>query len=236
MEFFRYFPRIEYGNDIVTNITVRSKIRESILNNTLLYYPYIVSDFERPDTLSISYYGHSKYTWLIFYANDIFDPIYDWVLTYDNFIKYLNNKYSVIGDSRPGFQIANQTIHAYINERNLIVDWTTWANEVVETMNEVETSHSFSVGEIISLISTGGTEQKVRVTKIDNTVIPARIVSFEPIFDDSLSGILTVPMGGKYIKTKYRYEEELNESKRNIKLLDEVYKNQIMSELKKIYR
>lgn len=96
MKHFAYYPQIEYSNQLVTNITVRGKIRDAILQQAALYYKYTVSDGERPDTISSKYYGNSSYVWAIFYANNIFDPTFDWPLDSDNFNKYVSQKYGSI--------------------------------------------------------------------------------------------------------------------------------------------
>jgi len=93
MEYFKYFPVIEYENNQVVNILARVKLRDYLKKNTYIYQPYTLKDFDRPDTLADHYYGNFKYAWLIFYANDIYDPVKDWVLDNDNFYKYLNHKY-----------------------------------------------------------------------------------------------------------------------------------------------
>jgi len=63
-----YFDRIGYlnydltGNPnnnpiIVKNIFFRFHIINSILTNTLVYYPYYVNDGETPETIAYRYYG-----------------------------------------------------------------------------------------------------------------------------------------------------------------------------------
>lgn len=93
MKHFAYYPQIEYSNQLATNITVRGKIRDAILKQSALYYKYIIADGERADVIASKYYGNSSCVWAIFYANNIFDPHFDWPLDSDNFNKYINQKY-----------------------------------------------------------------------------------------------------------------------------------------------
>ena len=52
MEYFKYLPTIEYANNEAVNILARAKIRDYLKKNTYIYQPYIVKDFDRPDTLA----------------------------------------------------------------------------------------------------------------------------------------------------------------------------------------
>jgi hypothetical protein len=96
MKHFAYYPQIEYSNQLVTNITVRGKIRDAILKQSALYYKYTVADGERPDVISSKYYGNSSYVWAIFYANNIFDPNFQWPLDSNIFNKYITQKYGSV--------------------------------------------------------------------------------------------------------------------------------------------
>jgi len=93
MQYFSMFPTVEYCDNQVVNIMARNKIIDAIKNLTYVYYEYTVKDYERPDILANTYYGNYKHAWLIFYANDIYDPIREWVLSERDFTKYLNYKY-----------------------------------------------------------------------------------------------------------------------------------------------
>lgn len=93
MDYFKHFPSIQYGEEETVNLLVRLKLREYIKNNIFLYHEHELTDYERPDILSHQYYGNFKYTWLILYANDIFDPVRDWYKSYGDFYNYINFKY-----------------------------------------------------------------------------------------------------------------------------------------------
>lgn len=93
---FEFFPKIEYSNNSAVNLMVRAKVRDAILENTALFYKYTLSDDERPDIIASKYYGNSGYTWAIFYANGIVDPILDWHKSAYQFQAYLLDKYSTI--------------------------------------------------------------------------------------------------------------------------------------------
>ena len=105
-EYFSNFPRILYDIDgtnsvhptytTAINLLIRQKLRTAIEDDVVLYYPYQIKDTERPDVLSFNYYGHVRYTWLIFLVNNILDPQWDWPLDYKNFKSFLLRKYGSI--------------------------------------------------------------------------------------------------------------------------------------------
>lgn len=228
MEFFNYFPQIDYSENKMVNIVVRSRIRELVLNNAVIYYPYVVKDGERPDILSHTYYGHSKYTWLIFYVNDLFDPIFDWVLDEEAFMNYMNHKYAIEGDSRPGFQIAHQTVHEYLNGRNFVIDSQTWFADVKITLNALP--NLYYVGQKINL----GDLMVIEVLIVD---LSSKIVSFQIVYESPI-GLLRIPWDytQSHLTTKWDYENTLNEDNRHIKLLDNVFVPQIINEMKQIFK
>lgn len=167
MKYFEYLPSFEYSQLSATNIMVRAKIREYVLNNALIYYKHRIEDGQRPDFLSTEYYGNSNYTWLIFYANEIYDPIFDWPLTNEQLISYLENKVGSL-------EIAQQTPHHYLLDEKYIID---------------------------------------RATFLD----------------------VNLPANQKRMVTVYEHELNLNEEKRNIKLIDKAYVRQIVNEMQRLF-
>jgi hypothetical protein len=92
--YFEKFKNIAYANNIVVDITQRTVILNTILNNPYLFYPYDISDNERPDQISDRYYNDEYMSWLIYMSNKTYDPYYQWYLNDDEFTKYLKKKYN----------------------------------------------------------------------------------------------------------------------------------------------
>jgi hypothetical protein len=167
MKYFEYLPEIEYSELAATNIMVRAKVRDFVLNNAAVYYLHRIEDGERPDTLATKYYGNASYTWLIFYANDIFDPIFDWPMTSEQLNAHLINTYG-------NLQVAQQTPHHYLLDNEYIIDRETFLNP-------------------------------------------------------------NIPFNRKSLVTLYDHHFQINEAKRDIKLIDEVYSRQIVNEMKRLF-
>lgn len=95
-EYFNKFPLIKYNDQQAINILTRVILREDLQREQSIYLPLTIQDSERADMIAYDYYGDSHYDWLIFYANDIVDPYYDYPLNQTNFEAFLKKKYGSI--------------------------------------------------------------------------------------------------------------------------------------------
>lgn len=94
--YFSKYPIITYSDSLSVNILARVKFTEAAKRIGAIFYPYAVSDGERPDIIAANYYDDPRYSWLIYLANDIVDPYYDWVLTEKEFKEFIIKKYGSI--------------------------------------------------------------------------------------------------------------------------------------------
>jgi hypothetical protein len=94
MAFFYNFPKINYFNKETRNIIVKAAIIKQVLNQLDAFHPYIIRDYERPDTIAFDQYNDENLDWVIYFANDIMDPYYDWPLFPGPFESYLEKKYN----------------------------------------------------------------------------------------------------------------------------------------------
>ena len=172
--YFRNLPKVRY--DIngaepnkylnVTNIMKRISFKPSVIEDITDYYPYRVKDGERPDILSFQQYGSVAYAYLIMLINDIYDPLFDWPLTSQQFEKYLTSKYGSVSSAMGTTKYYYQIIRA----------------EVART----------------------GTSERIPAVKfiVDQTTYDA------------------LDLGDQSTQTVYEWEDELNDNKRDIKLID----------------
>jgi hypothetical protein len=171
MRHFRFYPRFDYCDHYSINLLVRSKIRDKLKEEGALYYETTIRDGERPDTLSRKYYGSPDYAWVILYANDIMNPLTEWVYFGREFEQYIIKKY---GSMR---RALNNVHHYELNDPNgqtYIIDEKTFF------------SGNYTPTEVSAI-------------------------------------------------TIFEYEERLNEERRNIKVIDNVYLRQLVSELNQIF-
>ena len=187
--YFRNLPKVRY--DIfgsapnkyrnVTNIMKRISFKPAVIEDISEYYPYRVKDGERPDILSFQKYGTVAYAYLIMLFNDIYDPLFDWPLTSQQFEKYLTNKYGSVSTAMGETKYYYQIVRA----------------EVART----------------------GTSERVPEVK----------------FVVDLTTYNALDTGSRTTQTNYEYEEELNDNKREILLINANFIQDIDYEVKRTF-
>lgn len=190
-KYFKKFPKIsynlnEYNTDYITNLTTRFSIEQSLKNNVIAYYPYIVKDGDTPEIIASKLYGSVERHWVILLLNDIVDPQFDWPLPYKAFYDYVEGKYVTnAGVGQTGYQWASTNTHSYYKV-------------ITETISDVV---------------------KVKEYEIDATAYANLASSFSETISLPNSGTLNVTTTKK-TKSYFEYEEEINENKKRIKLLN----------------
>ena len=98
--YFHTFPTTEYDpsgsgfTNQIQDILIRVKVRNWIKNNGALFSKYIVSEGDTPEIVSFKMYGEVKYNWVILLFNQITNTYYGWPLNRNNFLSYINSKYT----------------------------------------------------------------------------------------------------------------------------------------------
>jgi hypothetical protein len=213
MLYFNSFPLVvasDYKNNaiLLTNLMARVDIIPSLLKNPLLFYSYDLKDSDRPDILAHKYYDDSDKYWMVLYANEIMDPLYDWPLTSQQFDAYLKNKYSeAAGGDAFVLSYTTSTVQEY---RKIITtyDSTSLETTIKTVVVDLTTYNS---------ITAGSTTQTF--FKIINGISTSTGASVTRTLSKSAVSI-------------YDYELELNEAKQSIKLINSAYSNQLENDLK----
>jgi hypothetical protein len=102
MNYLLKLPKIRYKFEhdfdftrIISNITIRLAFKEIVKREKVLYYQYVIKS-ESIEVLAHKLYNDPKLFWVIAFANDIFDPYYDWpFLDMPSFYAYLQKKYGI---------------------------------------------------------------------------------------------------------------------------------------------
>ena len=200
MLYFNTLPKIltndQFGNMIVlTNILARAKFAEELQNNTMLFYEYYIQDGDTPEIIASKYYDDVNRFWLVTYANQILDPVWNWPMTNVQLLDYINNKYATEAEAedKTPYEYAISTVYKY----EKIVQTTNATTDTTETnilfIDEATYNSLIESDNTYTLPS--GESCTIKITK-------------RPV----------------YI---YDYEYELNESRRNIKIINSLFANQI---------
>jgi hypothetical protein len=209
--FFNYYPKTFYtsnnttGLESVTNLITRFKFEEGIKQNSAASYKYSIQDGDTPEIIADKYYGDVEKHWVVLLFNDIVDPQFDWPLDSRQIIEYIDKKYAANG-------AANTTVQSGI----------AWA------LSENNVQGYFK---IITTTSFDGT-QKIEKLQVDQNLyanIAATTTSYTTQAGESVTVAVT-----KETQSFYNYEINLNESKREIKLLKREFIDAVNKEFKRV--
>jgi hypothetical protein len=99
-KFFEKFPTRKYNGVDCKLITTRTALSTETKRSYTAFYDVDVKNGDRPDTVSDQIYGDSYYDWLIYYANGIVDPYYQWCLDDESLEKTIEHKYGSLAEAK----------------------------------------------------------------------------------------------------------------------------------------
>jgi len=109
--YFENFPLIPYdsvGNGnfkLVTNLLKRVAVRSKVKINASYYDTYDVKEGETPEMIADKLYDDPELHWVILLLNDITDRYHQWPKNQNQFLSYVNDKYSNV-DSTHHYEIS----------------------------------------------------------------------------------------------------------------------------------
>ena len=106
MKYFTNFPTIYYNGQKTKNIVLKYQFFQNILNDYTAFYPFVVTNNLSPQDVAEQYYGSKEWDWLVYMANDIYDPYLQWPLTNREFQNFIEEKYG-------SYEVASTTILYY---------------------------------------------------------------------------------------------------------------------------
>lgn len=218
MRYFKYFPSLQFDMDgnnqyrTVVDVFRMAAVDEIIGNDVSFYRYYDVQDGERPDHVSYTLYGAVDYYWTFFVINNNLKNVYtDWPLSQAEVDEMVEEKYSgtvltfndcncssllQVGDDIQGL-ISGAT--ATIAEKNTTMGW----------MRIENITGGFVAGELVRNPATGNF---IEITGERLEMYAAH--HFELDGEDvPRTTPLAVPV------TFREYENELNENKRQIRVI-----------------
>lgn len=205
-DYFSKFPTITYAERSVYDITRRNNFIRDTLGNPLLFLPYTIKEGEKPEDIANLYYGSVDYTWLVLMANNMLDPYHDWPMSQEVFYNYLIDKYSELSKKK-GIEV----VHWCMSELNL--------DNVVYYYREEN-------GKLVKIS---------KQTLVYNYLLTERgdILTTE---DDENLIVDVQPPAGYQAYRIFDYENDLNENKREILLVDRQYASKIDTEFRKLMK
>lgn len=94
-KYFDKFPKVQSLKDgkIITNLLIRVGVIKDIKHLSVIYYPYNIQEGDTPELIASKFYNDSEKHWVVTVLNDIYDPFYDWPMTYQQFVAFIDDKY-----------------------------------------------------------------------------------------------------------------------------------------------
>lgn len=217
-QFLGKFPTVKFNvnpdgypqYENVTNIFFRIGLIRDVLTNISSYYVYELGDGDTPESLAEQVYGDAGAHWMILYANEMFDPQFDWPMSYEAFKNYIVEKYGSL-------EWAKTNIHHYemrivktvepdrvTSETRFVVDRTHLTDQ------DLDVPYDYYQGGNNALSFT----QTVETFNFDGKTI-TQVTDGEAI-------------------SYYDWENQINEKKRLVKVIKAEYYAQVMNELKNL--
>jgi len=186
--YFRPFPRVRYSHkknnnfELLTNITLRYKVKELVKRRRSIYYDYVVRDSDRPDIIAYKYYDDETLDWVLFLINDIMDPYYDWPLTQEGFNAYMKSLYGSVSTSQTTIYEYRKILSAQsvrndgsvIPKRTVVVDLNTY-NSLAATDREIIYAYDYYLEQ---------NDKKRRIKILDKKFVGQLIRDVEVIFSE----------------------------------------------------
>ena len=222
--YFSYFPNLNYvsrttdrsSNDefiAVKNIFRRPKLRDDLKNVVTAFEDYVVVGDDRPEQVSERVYGDPRFDWVILTTNNITKVRDQWPLSSNDFQKFILAKY--------GSEEKLTEVHHYVTEllldsrlrivvpEGLTVD-SNFESRYLETSGSGESTYSGTNLPTLSTVDNAGTVKDAN----------GNVVSHTNVF----------PV------TNYEFEENVNEAKRRIKILQPQFLDVAISDMKRIMK
>ena len=104
MSYFKNFQRLVYQfpddiKRVITDLSIRPKFRDDILENANNFELYNVNDGDTPEIIAYEQYGDENMHWAILIANNVMSIYNDWVKDQTQFQEFLFQKYKTQTDS-----------------------------------------------------------------------------------------------------------------------------------------
>lgn len=145
---FNLYPKInfkvnDYDSIRAIDLSYTAKIRDYLKTfRGIKYTPYIVKNGERPDNVSMRFYGTPNYDWIILLMNDMYSVYDDWPKDDLTFQNYIIEKYGSIS-------AANSTIKYYLDANGNVIDQTTY-NSLAASQRSTRTDYEHEFNQNIA--------------------------------------------------------------------------------------
>lgn len=179
-KYFDKFNKVAYTFDddkyyLLSDITRNIRFKKELLKDFHFYQVYNIIDGDTPERISEKLYGTPHYHWVIILLNEIEDWVNDFPLSYDDFNKYIAEKYGSVS-------YAKNTISHYENKDGLIVFYDPLLDTTDDTRNlvyrENDAAHSLPRAVKIYDVEEAANDAKRRIKVLHKNQLDAIIQQY----------------------------------------------------------
>lgn len=216
MKYFSKLPTVitkDANNNLLAlkNLLVRTSLLPQLADSPLLYYKYAIQDGDTPETVAFKYYGDQYRYWIVLHGNGSLNPQWDWTLSNQQFQAYLLDKYTSDTATSLGIPISSVT-------PSHVLAYTSG------------TVHHYE--KVITSMDGDSQTTAIKNVEIDLDTYNA-LVPRTQITNLSDGSTVNYSVSGNIISI-YDYEYAINESKREINLIDKKYVSTMETQFEKL--
>jgi len=231
MSYFSKFPKYltsaaDRKKIVITDFFRRVHLGSDFSKYSVFLLPYIVGDGETPEMVSNRFYNNPLYHWVVLLVNGIIDPRTEWVMTDRQLNELIYDKYDFTVYVPDSDEYSIDDVVVSSNGGNFIV---TGISEFFITMNS--TNGPINLATSDTLINTTQESASLSITSvIDPTETIHHYIdsTINLVVDYNIANPNLVPV------TNFQYEQEVNEQKRLVKVLDSKYLNEFVKDFENI--
>lgn len=136
--YFDKFPKIEYGDAVAPDISIRYKINTLVRDSVSTYELYRLSENEKPEDVAYRVYGDVTFHWVILMMNDISDPLGEWYRNDTEMDAFLDEKYANPEAVHHYEDADGYVIPAYVDASTVTVTNRDYEERINDSMREIK--------------------------------------------------------------------------------------------------
>lgn len=260
MSYFKHFPQTTFDGKSIADITRKAQLSKLVSNSVLDYLTYTVAEGERPEDVAYYYYDDASLAWLVLMSNDIIDPYTQWPKSSVDFDKFIISKYAKqsgytgqqVLDWTKNTNLAQNIIHYQSSlDPELKINRATYINLGASSIikaNKMIAGEEYKVVSFDELLEDGVPSRIISdddLFSFANTSLSIGSIFTAAVNGDTIVDANTVTVVGSSLKNParefypvriYDYEFELNESRREIQLINKGYLATVRDQLETILK
>ena len=244
---YNYYPVTIYEGILVTDILKKFKYSDEFRNSSYVE-SYLIKDEDTPESLAYYLYGDATLSWLILSINSISDRNSEWPMDYSAFERLIDYKYPgssiFLEDTKLNFVLSDAVKFVVSGDEYNITKTDRTFNKIV---TDVVLPLSVQTGDTVSFYDSEN--NLLKTTTLDRVVYEDEYSVhhfenqgqyFDPRdYDEEEQSTLirryVLGFAEEYLITNKRYEELLNDKKRDIVLILPEYKDVVISKIRKLF-